>query len=473
MLVRNPRPIKRADEAVVDATPVEGALVAISKPKMLSMVGLPANQTGFKIVRSDTEGAPKMRTPLLRRTKRSEEPGPILQLTFPPDANEEFVEAALKNYGLSGYRIEKTENTIVAIRADLKSISNDTTMAIKLNEEGLTATIARMADATPAVGEKAALTVAHMNFDAAKYTLEDVKRWVAEKCVDGTVEEPQNPDECYVVRRSAVPEGEETRQMALEDGITAVIVRSDVASIPDGFVAVVNEAAYGNWGWGQLDFAAAMADQEFSVAMEDSIYMLKSILLDIVIWSRLSLDMRKELANRALAQFGEYVGTVMDSLPRQLLVSVVRSAKPNQENLMTTAASGAATPEAKPIEVQKADSPLTRAEVTEMIRSGVIEGVKAAFEAAKPAGVELTAAPAAVAAVAAPASETLSRSDIKAIMEEVMKPVTERVESLAGQTLVRSQQESSPPASKEGESKEKTTDVFRGAFSGLRGKATA
>lgn len=442
----------RADK-VIDSTVVEGNLVKIKTPKFITMVNAPANQTGFKIVRS-TEGETKMQGAIVRRTRRSTETSPVLRLTFPAGTEEATVTEALTSYGMKEYRVEQADGVYTATRADLKSISKDATTEIKLTEAGLMATVARQEASVEAPEEKPNLSMPVIEFDASKFTLEEVQRWVAEKCVDGGYQEPQNAGKCYVVRRSEVPENEETRLMVLEDGVTATVVRSEVMLVPAGYIAVVSETAYGNWGWGQLDFAAKMADEAFCEQMDLAIDSLRSVLNRIVIYSSLPLDVRKELAMRALGQFGDYIGTVMDSLPRQLLVSVIRSATPQLEKPMTQANSGANT-QAAPAQEEK---PITRAELAQLVTEGIAAAMKAlpapvaraegaAAEPATPAKTETTAAAA------------LTRADVASALAEAMTPVVDGLKALAGATIVRGAPEAVP-----GTVKEAKRDVFDGAF---------
>lgn len=450
--------IQRAD--VVDPTPVEGNLVEVKKAKFITLVGKPANQTGFKVVRSD-KGEPPMSQAVVRRTRRSET-GPVLRLTFPAGADENSVNESLKQYGLTGYTVQSEGGIFTATRSDLKSISPDTTMQIKLSEDGLIATVARQSPALEAKPVKGAVAIARMEFDGSKFTLEEVKQWVADNAVDGTIQEPQNEGDCYVVRRSEVPENEETREMSLEDGVVAVVVRADVMSVPAGFVAVVNETAYGNWGWGQLDFAAALADQEFSEAMREALNTLNDVLRNIVIWSPLPLDVRKELANRALTQFGEYISTVMDSLPRQLLVAVVRSANQPQEKSMTQAQqSGSATTTATPTTQTPTpaapETPITRSEVQSMIQAAVQAATEAAVKRSEPT----PAAPAAT--TTEEPAKAITRDDLAAAMKAMADPLVEAMKGLQGATILRSAPEGVPVADDPNKK-----DVFRGAMPGLR-----
>ena len=340
-------------------------------------------------------------------------------------------------------------------------------MQIKLSDDGLVATVARQDTGVEGTGNKQSVAVVAFEFNSTKFTSDAVKSWLADKSVDGGLQEQQNPEDSYVVRRSEIPDGEEARRMEVEDGVTAIIVRSDVTNVPDGFVAVVSEAAYGNWGWGQLDFTAMMADVEYSEQMREGINTLDSVLREIMVWSSLPLDIRKELALRAMSQFGEYVTTVMDSLPRQLLVSVVRSANPKLESKMTQANSGTGT------ETKAAtdSTPLTRADVESMVTTAVTTALQARADA-DAAAIAATQAAADAAAIAAtqaadPTNAPLTRADLKTIVDEAVKPLNETIEQLKGVTVLRSAGEQNSETVKSGK-KETTTDVFRGAFPALR-----
>lgn len=454
---KTPITVQRNDK-VIDSSVAEGNLVAVKKPKFISLVGHPANQTGIKVLRNDqdTKGITNMST-LLRRTRRSDVKSPVMRLAFPEGTDEAGVAARLQEFGMSDYKVEKEGDYYVAIRSDLKSISKETTMEIKLSDDGLIATVARQDTAPKAENEANSITMASVSFDANKFTLEEVKRWVSEKCVDGTIQEPQNPGESYVVRRSDVKENEETRQLVLEDGVTATIVRSCDCNVPDGMVAVVSETAYGSWGWGQMDFAAKMADKAFCNQMDDAIYSLRSVLDQIIIYSALPLDTRKDLAIRALGQFGEYVGAVLDSLPRQLLVSVVRSANPTSEKPMTQQTNGGASNPAPanttpPAETQ---ATLTREDVTSAIKEGLAEFAKtlapAAFQRSEepPAKVETP-----------PNADTLTRGDVEKMISTGNASILEELKKLQGSTLVRSAPEGTPAPAATNQRK----DVFDGAF---------
>lgn len=455
---------------VVDGTVGDGNLVKIKKPEFLSLVGLPANSIGFKVVR-DAKGAP-MSKPVIRRTRRSDVQ-PILSLTFPEGTTAEQVTESLKTYGMTGYNVAEEKGVFRAVRGDLQSIANDdSTVNIKLNDAGLVATIAR-AQPAEAPAEKSALSLTAIEFDAAKFDEKAIGDWLQRNSIDSPIAESENSDQAYVVRRSAVPEGEETRRVAIEDGVTAVVVRSDTADLPEGYAVAINECCYGNWGWGQLDFSAAMADAIFSDQMREAVNRLDDVLRNILYWSSLPIDVRKTLANNALTQFGVYMGTLLDSLPRQLLVAVVRSAQPQLENSMTQATASGATNPAPAAATPAADEKqLTRADIAKMISDGVAEGLKAA---AAPAATTTAAA------VAAPAATegTLTRADITSAVTDVIKPLAERMEKLEGSTIVRAAPVDPAVTNTNTQAEPKTIDgkgdnnIFRGALGSIVKSARA
>lgn len=475
--------------AVIDDTVGEGNLVRVGDAKFLSLVGQPSNATGFKVVRSaepqpTTEGAPVSK-PTIRRTRRSDVQ-PVHGLTFPEGTTAEVVAETLKTYGMVGYNVSEEKGVFRAVRGDLKSIANDA-LDIKLNDAGVIAHVQRT-DAPAPANPKSGIALAAIEFDPAKFTPEQITEWLTRNSIDSKIAESENSDNALVVRRSAVAETEEVRRMALEDGVTAVIVRSDVNDIPDGYAAVISECAYGNWGWGQLDFLATIADIAFCEQMEDATYRLRSVLQDILFYSSLPLDVRKTLVQGALEQFGAYANAIMDSLPRQLLVSVVRSAQLNLENSMTKATEGGAP---TPAAVAAAATPaaatpaptdtITRADAEAMVAAAVDAAL--AKRAEKPAETPAAeAAPAAAVAATPAAAETLTRADLAAAFAEGVKPLVERMEKIEGTTILRSAEtdpktEAAPVAGAEhigADGKVNFNTVFRGAIPGIGGrKATA
>lgn len=463
----------------------EGNLVQIKTPKFLSIVGKPANHIAFKVVRSD-KGASPMKPTVVRRQRRSEA-SPVLQMIFPTGYDDAKVASRMTDFGLTGYDVVRQEDgTILARRADLKSISTDGTLTITLTSDGIKAMVASRTDSAP--NPKSFVAVTALAFRSDIFDQAKVTAWLADHKVsgDGTSVDKEGEGD-YIAVRSEIPEGEESRSISLEEGVTATIIRSDSQDIPDGFVAAVNEAAYGSWGWGQLNFAAAMADEEFSEAMRDAVCTLESVLRNILLYSPLPLDERKALAVLALDQFKEYTVNVLDSLPRQLLVAVVRSAQPQLENSMNAkVTSGGATQQA----AQGGDdsATVTRGELRVLIAEAANAAADAAVAAinakreegttAKPATEEVKPTET-TPAVTATTEAAITRADIVAAFKEAVAPIDDRMKRLEGTTVLRTDTpdaEGNTPAAATTQAATTTTkEVFRNApaFAGLRKGMTA
>jgi hypothetical protein len=475
----------------------EGNLMEVIKPAFLSLVGRPANKVAFKVVRSadgqgtqGNQGAAPMKTPVVRRTRRSD-PGAILSVTFPGTFDDATVNERMKGLGLTGFSVTRKDDTIVALRGDLKSISNDTkTIPVRLSDDGVVATVERADDAA-ATNPKSALAVTGYVFRAEQFTEQQVVDWLTANGIEGKVEFEKGDDGVavsYSVQRAEVPADEESRSVEIEPGLTATVIRSDVGAVPDGYVAVINETCYGNWGWGQLDFNAKLADTMFSEAMDEAIYSLRSVLSTILLYSALPLAERKMLMSNALEQFGTFATGILDSLPRTVLVAVARSANPQLENpeMNTNAQGGAGKQAAQP---QPTDT-VTRADLEAAVGSmetRLLDAIKAgnAAQAQRQEPAEPAAAGAGktegegAAAQAEGAAATITRADIADAVKGALAPVVERLEKIEGTTVVRSETgdgktettgaATETPAAEDGKGTQK--DVWRGAsaFGGLRG----
>ena len=461
--------LKRGE--VIDTTPVKGNLVKPVKTRFVSLVGLPANETAFKVVRSD-QGETEMSKPTSRRLRRSEI-NPVLRLTFPEGTTETSVKETLASYGMATYVVASDEKGIfTATRSDLQSIAKDDTTDIKLTAGGIMATVKRQASeptAPQAPEGRPHIAVVGVEFDPELFTPEQATEWLQRNSVDNVSAPAQNPDETAItVKRGDGADGEEVRRVQVEDGVTVVIARADVMSVPTDMVAGVSEAADGNWGWGQLDFSAWMADEVFCDPVGDAIYTLGGVLRNIVFYSDLPIDTRKVLVANALAQFGGFVNTIMDSLPRQVVVAVARSAQPKQENEMKTTdtnnGAGANGQESKAQFVTREDLAAAIADGIKAHEASKAEELKRSEEAKAKAEAD-----AAAAKELADKAQEVQRSAITEAVKAATEPLVEKIAKLEGQTVVRSA--TTDPAAK-GKTTEKT-DVFRGALPGIRRTAQA
>lgn len=444
-------------------------LLEVSEPRFLSMVRKPANKTAFKVVRSDVEeGETAVAKPtVLRRTRRSEVQ-PIMALRFPAGTTDESVNDRLKAFRMDGYSVTSTEEGVLALRSDLKSISKEDTQEITLTDDGVVAVVAKTAAAQQ--NPKSELAIVSLEFRSDVHSTDTVQKWLTENGFDAAeVSAPDSADDGgFVVTRSEVPEGEESRRLDLGNGITAVVIRADVAAVPAHLLSAVYDTAYGNWGWGHLDFAASMADRNFCEQVDEANDRLRSVLNNILYYSSYSIADRKALVQNSLAQYGEFMASLMDSLPQQVMTAAVRSDLPKLEKTEMNAPaqnSGAPTNPAAAVAGATQETQVTRAEFTQLANgmAALIARLDKALPAPEPevdpnapiTRADLTTVVAAAAAAA---------------VKEAMAPVTEaqtqlatRMDTLTGATAVV-RNDSNPdqtvvvkPA--EGETKDK--DVFR------------
>lgn len=459
-----------------DDSDKNGNLVRVQQPKFLSVVGKPANRIAFKVVRSDSEKGNSMKPVVIRRTRRSD-PSPILRMTFPAAYSDEQVTEQMKTFGLTGYNVARSEAGVIATRSDLQSIATELT-SIRLTEDGIVAEVARTEQPT---NPKSAVAVVSLSFRSDKFTVEAAKKWLADAGIEVSAEPVAGEGDIEVVRH-AVSEDTERRVVQLEDGVSATIIRSDDEDIPEGYVAAVNETAYGNWGWGQLDFNARMADVAFTEVMDEAVWQLRRVLEDILLYSALPLADRKTLMVNATEQFKAFTVGILDSLPRTVLVAVARSAsQPKESTGMTTKhEGGASTPTPAPAAgTQDSPTPVTRADFEQLVAT--VGGLSAAINKITEAQqVSRSDAPAETPAAAPsettpePAAVTITRADVeeavKAAVSAVAEPLVKRLDALEGTTVLRSDSgDGKITATNQPNATGTKKDVFRGAtvFGGL------
>lgn len=482
----------RRSAAVVDSTPVAGNVVKVQDPKALSLVASPSNQTPFRVIRS--KGAEPMADKQPKQTKRSSAPrvtarrvsrnsavNPILRLSFPEGTTEDGVNTILDQFGMQdGYNVTEDNGVYLATRSDLQSIAQDA-VVVPLTPEGIVAYVSRTdnADEVPAEADKIVLVAVEL--DLTKITRDDATQWLKDNGMEADL---SGDAEAVTVARSDVAETVETRSVEVAPGISMTIARDDgegdYQPVPDGYIAVVSEAAYGSWGWGQLDFSAAMADIVFSEKVREGLNTLEDVLRQIMFWSPLPIATRKTLVNNALSQFGIFVNSHMDMLPRQVVVSVSRSDKPSGETEMkqpatttqrTDAAPGTAAPAATTPAATNApaattapaaddvDVTIKRSELTTMVADAVTAAL------AKRADDEAAAA---AAAEAAKAAAPITRSDLTTAIGEAVTTANaaliERMDKLEGKTVVRSD---AGDGTTTDTTKRNDGDVFAGSLPGI------
>lgn len=440
------------------------ALASLVEPKFLSLVDLPANQTAFKILRADKDPAAPVIPRIRRITKRSD--SPLIELLFPAGMDEDTIKEYADAFGLSDYTVSKEGDSYVLRKDGVKRSDDNISIILQGNVK---AYIAR-SDKT----QKDAfcqLTLANFEFGKDYYvTEEEVTDWCKRNNVDITKCSIENNDTNTLVKRVDLKPEDETKKITVDDGVIASVIRSSEMDIPSQYVAVISEAAYGNWGWGQLDFSAAMADTEFCDVADEATNILVSVTKQILFYSPLSTQMRKDLIANAAQQFSEYIGSLLDALPTQMIVatrSILDKETSMTEKLAASEEAVRSEPEAvkpeqneaPPVVAEVVATAITRAEVEKIVSAAI----KAAMEAVSAKREEFAVAPAEVKEQATEEKqETAIEQVLRSVAEnmksvaENQKEIGERLKTLEGNTTVRSD---------DGDVKQREQkDVFSGAL---------
>ena len=481
--------IKRLD-GVDEVVTKQVELSKIVEPKFLTLTERPANQVAFKVVRDDTGGEPTMSEKsatgeVRRRRIRSTQRSSLLYIEFPEGTTMEQATEAMKEYGLEDYELEQcADGKVRCKRSDLSEVPSDAVSI--LIGDGRKAGIARADLPTHAIRDPMPhIAVVAIEFNKDSYATQDsVLEYLTRHDIDFLEKGIENTDTVTRVVRSEVSDDAEVRRVEVETGVVAVVARSAMMDTVDAtpFIEVVSETAYGQWGWGQLDFTARMADVEFCECAEDASYTLRRVVEDILFYSQLPVSVRKELVNRAAAQFSAYIGSLLDALPAKVvLINRSHFEQLKEQASMTQKTDDKAgdtkrtdqddqAAQAAAAQAAEDSKPVTRGE----LKSIIGEAVAAAMATAAPAA----ATPAQADDVqrsddgkAADAGKGEGESNTLKAVEEVitrsvggladtMKQLGERLTAIEGATVVRSD------AADGGESKPK--DVFAGVFAANR-----
>jgi hypothetical protein len=336
-------------------------------PKNLTLTSHPANEVAFKIVRRDPN-----KPPHLTRQRPVRRMAPTLVLQFPSGATEEDVKSMMSDFGITDYKIEKTDDGLTVMRSDLKKIPE--TYAVIHLKDGVKALVQQGAVVASDDDPVPHIAVVGFEFDKAVFdSAEKVSEWLSRHEVDISESGIDNTGDKAVMLRQKVGPDIEVKRCHVDEGVEVVVARAAEQDVPPSVVAVVSELMYGSWGWGQLDFAAAMADIEFSEVAREATDVLYRVMENALFYSPLPLSVRKTLVNRALTQFGEFIGAVLDALPAEVLVTY----RSDKEKSMTTKAPNAqAEAEAK----AKAELKVRADAAREYLKANVENGAEAAKE---------------------------------------------------------------------------------------------
>ncbi len=418
---------------------------------------------------SDTERSDNVDTTVRRvRVRRSD--SPLLMMEFPQGTIRTDVELFAKTYGLDTYSIDEEEG-VFSLRRD-NAQRSDTDWFVTL-EGGVKARIAQIQRTDIEKQEVKSISISSFEFDREVFATQDkVLEWAERKDIDFLENGMVDQENIITVKRLDIPEGQDIRRMEIDTGVIAVITRQDEGGndIPDSMMPMVVEGAYGNWGWGHLDFAQALNDTEFCESVCDAIEMLESVVRNIVFYNHDNLDLktRKSLIATSANEFVTYIGSLIDALPTQVVLatrSILEKEKAMSEKTSAEAKTTVRDDDPKNVvEDQPKVMPeyVTRSDITQIVQ----DAVKAAMEAQRsdPDKKEDD--------VKADVKEEPKETDIQVVTRSIkevadsvksvadtLKAVNDRVSTIESTTVVRSDQ---------GDGKQQRGDIFKGIFGGKK-----
>lgn len=377
-------------------------LMKLVEPNFLSIVRSPANKTPFKVIRSAPEAG-------VADTAVRGDVG-LLSIEFPLGVGQEEADTLLSLLHLGDdYELATNDSG----RFYLRRIGASDEMLGKTTRidmgQGFSANV--VVDFSETAGSSsvdAGVQLLRMDFDREAFTLEQVKEWLEKNEIDFQPNGVVCSERTITVQRHDC--GEELQSVQIMPGVHGAVRRAAVSDVPEKVYRQVVEAAYGNWGWGQVDFRAAIADREFSEEAPEAVRVLSDVLYN-VIWSSLSLDEKKALARQACAQFADYMDGLIDALPTDV-VEQIRSTNSQETTQMpsakkeediqrqdaaettdesqSAAAEGAAENLAGTDTASAADEVITRAAVEEIVKAAVAESMTAVTEMISGLKTELT-----------------------------------------------------------------------------------
>ena len=466
-------------------------MARMGQPRFLSLVGLPANQVAFKVIRNDN-GELTMAAPHIARKRNTQRSDTLVSIEFELETSDDTIKSTMADWGVTDYTVETTADKKVVKCADAGTKS-----VMRIDMGGKVATILK--PISNSSENKPHISVVRYTFDKEAFPVEDdIGIWMRSHHIDFSGDKVENQDLAITVTRGApLAEGEDTRTLEVDTGVRLTVCRADTQDVPDDLIAVVNDTAYGSWGWGQLDFTATMADVEFCEVGREAMETLDSVIRNILFYSDLPVAVRKDLVVRATSQFSDFIVTLMDALPARVVVAN-RSLTPKETPMSNATAATGTTTTADPVvadattadaksamtcvscgcktakraeacpecgapdpSVAKKSDTLTRADVAQMITEAVTSALAAqAVVRSEPAATP-AADPAPAPAASPVESELLVAIRSVQALGESVKAVAERVQSLEGATTVRSDGGDGKQTARK--------DVFAGMF----GKATA
>lgn len=440
----------------------EVGLMKLASSDFLSLVKSPANKTGFKVIRKDDKGGALQKIRVRKKATRSD--SSLLAISFPEGINEEDAIQLMETFDLgeeySVYRDEDGNYILKRTDAD----NADFPQSIEMGN-GFTALIDNSAIQR---SDKSITGVTLVGFEfTGGQDKEEIEEWLALRDIEADV--VVNGKDTTVVNRHATKE--ETRKVKISEGVYGSVIRSEKTDVPEKVYRAVVDASYGNWGWGHLNFATALADPEFTDKSWDAIYVLRDVMENIILYSGLPLDERKTLVQNACEQFASYIGGLMDALPKGLIEKATTSDKTvkNEDSNMADKdktkvdRSDSDTKDTK-VEDKPTDKStpeyVTREDLTEVVAEAVTAAMEAHVERTDEHTDKITSALSTLGEAVGKINENVDK------VTRSMKDVEEEVKDLGGETTVSRSDEDGDDDKTESESVKRgeNTSVFAGMF---------
>jgi hypothetical protein len=324
-----------------------GQLATLLDPEFVSVVKSPSNKTGFKIIRSAEEegGEEKMVTvgnvsPVKTRVRKKRSDTNLLSIDLPTGASLSSAETVLATFNLSEeYEVVDRGDYFSLVRKGSDDDSEET-MPIDLGD-GIVANV-RSSSFTEAQAQRkdeGGVRLVRIDFDSAVFDEEAVELWMSNNAVDFKEGGMSVTEAGVTVLRHDFVETD-GKPVKIGDGITGVVVRHASNDVPLSIQRGIVEEVYGNYGWGQMDFTASMADEEFTEESWEAIYALRNVLENIIFYSNLPLAERQALIQNACDQYAAFMSGLIAMLPREVMLAARSDLKlinPDQEiNTMST-----------------------------------------------------------------------------------------------------------------------------------------
>lgn len=387
--------VSASDGEEVKARPVR--VMSVAEPRYLTLCKRPANQTSFKVVRSDDSNAaqdvvggqaadctPKAsgtqagRVRRVRGVKRSA----LLRLRYPPGTDLAVVEKDAEDVGLSGYTItEEEDGSILLTRSDVGEIPKDVfTIGIG---NGRTACIQRTSKSDIAVArseEPTGLSVVAFEFLKEKYADGSSAIGYCKEagitCVSDTSPVVDSGEVIKVVCRD-VGDDIEVRSIIIAEGVTALVQRDDAvqSGIPADLMSQMLNVSYGSWGWGHIDFNASVSDLWFCKESTEAIDTLEDVLRNILFYNSLPVSVKRQLMLVAIDQFSQYMVSVLDALPSLISLNVIRN---SMEEVSMSVKKDVTTPTSGDSAAVSGDDRLvvTRSDLSEIVSAAVASAIE-------------------------------------------------------------------------------------------------